>query len=290
MTVLKLDFPDCLRREFPAEYEIAREASEAAIAATAGRDFGALERHSPGLAGFDWAGYLRLSTARMVRALRLLRERVAPGSRVVDFGSYFGNFALMAAGAGYRTVAFDSYAEYGDCLAPVCELMAASGIEVVDSGREGHFPPALVGADALMLMGVIEHIAHTPRPLLEGIRGLLAPGGLLVLDTPNLAYLYKRQALMRGESVHAPIQSQYATEIPFEGHHREYTAAEMEWMLGAAGFDVVEKDAFNYSLFGLSEISGNDLENYRAMQADPSLREILFYGAVPSAANAGPRP
>jgi 2-polyprenyl-3-methyl-5-hydroxy-6-metoxy-1,4-benzoquinol methylase len=286
MTVLKLDFPDCLRREFPAEYEIAREATEAAIAATVGRDFRALERHSPSLVGFDWAGYLRLSMARMVRALRLLRERVPAGAHVVDFGSYFGNFALMASRAGYRTVAFDSYAEYGECLAPVCELMAARGIEVVSSGEEGHFPPALAGADALMLMGVIEHIPHTPRPLLEGIRGLIAPAGLLVLDTPNLAYLYKRQALMRGESVYAPVQAQYATEIPFEGHHREYTAAEMEWMLGAAGFEIVARDAFNYSLFGLAEVSGNDLENYRAMEADPSMREILFYGAVPRATAA----
>ena len=176
--------------------------------------------------------------------------------------------------------------EYGACLAPVCELMASRGIEVVNSGAEGHFPPALAGADALMLMGVIEHIPHTPRPLLEGIRGLLAPAGLLVLDTPNLAYLYKRQALMRGESVYAPIQAQYATEIPFEGHHREYTGAEMEWMLGAAGFEIVARDAFNYSLFGLAEVSGNDLENYRAMEADPALREILFYGAVPRAAVA----
>ena len=61
-------------------------------------------------------------------------------------------------------------------------------------------------------------------------------------------------------------------------------------MLGAAGFDVVDKDAFNYSLFGLAEISGCDLENYRAMQADPLLREILFYGAVPHPASAGSVP
>lgn len=286
MTRLTLEFPESLRREFPAEFDLAREASNAVIAATVGRDFSALERHSPGLLGFDWAAYLGLSTVRMVRALRLLRERVPPGSRVVDFGSYFGNFALMTAAAGYRTVAFDSYDNYGECLAPVCELMASRGIEVVNSGEEGHFPAALRAADAVLLMGVIEHIPHTPRLLLDGIRGLLAPAGLLVLDTPNLAYLYKRQAFARGESVYAPILSQYATEIPFEGHHREYTGAEMEWMLGAAGFEILARDAFNYSLFGLTEISGADLENYLAMQGDSTMREILFYGAVVQAAVA----
>lgn len=284
MNVMKTYFPESLRREFPGEFDLAWAASEEVIAATAGRDFTALERHSPSLAGFDWKSYLSLSTIRMVRALRLLRERVPRGARVVDFGAYFGNFSLMAAAAGYRTVAFDSWAEYGECLAPVRDLMASRGIEVVESGEPGAFPPALAGADAILFMGVIEHIPHTPRLLLEGLRGLLAPGGLLVLDTPNLAYLYKRQALARGETVFAPIQAQYRTEIPYEGHHREYTTAEVEWMLDAAGFDVVAKEAFNYSLFGLPEISGADLENYRAMQADPTLREILFYGAVPRAA------
>jgi len=290
MSSLRLDYPECLRREFPAEFELAWRASEESVAATAGRNFAALERHSPSLKGFDWAGYLRLSAARMVRALRLLRGRVEPGARVVDFGSYFGNFSLMAAAAGYRTVAFDSWAEYGECLAPVRDLMASRGIEIVDSEGVDRLPATLGGADAILLMGVIEHIPHTPRLLLEGLRGLLSPGGLLVIDTPNLAYLYKRQALARGETVFTPIQSQYWTEIPFEGHHREYTAAEVEWMLGAAGYDVVEKDTFNYSLFGLAEISGRDLENYRAMQADPLLREILFYGAVPRPVPAGGRP
>lgn len=280
MSVLKLDFPNSLSREFPDEFPVARDASEAVIAATKGRDFRTLERHSPGLVGFDWSAYLRLSVVRMVRVLRFLRERVPAGSRVVDFGSYFGNFALMTAAAGYKTIAFDSYANYGACLEPVCELMSSRGIEIVNAREEGHFPPSLAGADAVMLMGVIEHIPHTPRPLLLGIRNLLTPNGVLVLDTPNHAYLYKRQALARGESVHAPIQSQYVTEIPFEGHHREYTGAEMEWMFATAGFDIVTSAAFNYSLFGLTEISGKDLENYRAMEADPAKREILFYGAV----------
>lgn len=287
MKPVKLDFPTCLKRDFPGEFELAWDAAESAVKAAAGQDFAALEAHSPGLRGFDWSGYLRLSAIRMVRALRLLRSLVPECGRVVDFGSYFGNFALMTANAGYRTVAFDSYARYGACLKPACELMTARGIEVIDSPDDYSLPAALHGADAVLLMGVIEHIPHTPRLLLEGVHGLLKEGGLLILDTPNLSYLYRRQQLARGESIFPPIQAQYWTELPFEGHHREYTAAEVEWMLGAAGFEVKTRETFNYSLYGLTELAGTDLENYLAMQADPSLREILLYGAIAKAGSPG---
>lgn len=65
---------------------------------------------------------------------------------------------------------------------------------------------------------------------------------------------------------------------------RELKGPEMEWMLGAAGFEIVASAAFNYSLFGLAEISGADLGNYGAMQADPTMRELPFHGAVARAA------
>jgi 2-polyprenyl-3-methyl-5-hydroxy-6-metoxy-1,4-benzoquinol methylase len=287
MNPVRLDFPASLRRDFPAEFDCAWRACEDSIAAVRGQDFTALEAHSPSLKGFDWNNYLRLSAIRMVRALRILRASVPEGGRVVDFGSYFGNFALMAAAAGYRTAAFDSYGRYGACLAPVADLMRSRGIEVVDAPDDHGLPAALRDADAVLLMGVIEHIPHTPRHLLEGVHGLLQEGGLLVLDTPNLGYLYRRQQLARGESIFADIRQQYWTELPYEGHHREYTAAEVEWMLGAAGFEVKSRETFNYSLYGLAELAGTDLENYLAMQADPSQREILLYAATAKARPQG---
>jgi SAM-dependent methyltransferase len=123
---------------------------------------------------------------------------------------------------------------------------------------------------------VVEHIPHTPRPLLESIDRLLAPGGVLVMDTPNLAYLYNRLKLSRGESIMAPLRSQYYTELPFEGHHREYTEDEVRWMLEQLGHEDVAITTFNYSIYGLESVSGDDLINLRRMEADPALREIIL--------------
>lgn len=276
--MLTLDYEAECRRDFPREFAFAMDASRTVIEATRGRDFSALARHSPALKGFDWDAYLRLSALRMVRALRLLSQAVKPGAKVLDFGAYFGNISVMLSDAGYQVTALDTYAEYGECFAPVLDILKRRGVEVINE------LPSLGGDvargyDAVLLMGVIEHIPHTPRALLDTIRHALKPGGLLVLDTPNLAYIYNRQRLARGESIFPPIQSQYWTEIPFEGHHREFTRAEVEWMLKTAGFDVRTCEAFNYSIYGLSHLAGTDLENHKAMELDESMRELLIFSA-----------
>ena len=272
---MRLNYIDELQCDFPHEFSVARRASERIIECINGQDYSALEAHSPGLKGFDWKNYISLSAIRMVRVLRLLNLYAKPGARVLDFGAYFGNFSLMLADAGFEVTALDSFDTYGQCVTDNVRLMTECGVQVRNFSAfepEGNY-------DVVVLMGVIEHVPHTPRFLLENVRKAMVQEGLLILDTPNLAYIYNRQKLSMGESIFAPIRSQFWTETPFEGHHREYTADEIEWMLETAGFLVFESEAFNYSLYGLSELSGMDLDNFEKMKRDPSLRELLIYAA-----------
>jgi 2-polyprenyl-3-methyl-5-hydroxy-6-metoxy-1,4-benzoquinol methylase len=274
---MKPDFPQCLIRDFPEEFELARAACATIIACSQGKDFTPLTRHSPGLKGFDWANYLELSSIRMVRALRMLQQRCAPGTQVLDLGAYFGNFSLMLARAGFLVTAVDAYEQYGDCLRAQTDTLRQHGVRIMSFEEFDQLPAHVF--DAALLMGVIEHVPHTPRLLLERTHQLLRPSGLLVLDTPNLGYIYNRQKLARGESIFPPIQSQYWTDLPFEGHHREFTMQEVLWMLRAADFHVRESDLFNYSLFGLRELTGIDLDNYISMEKDPNLRELQIHAA-----------
>jgi SAM-dependent methyltransferase len=141
------------------------------------------------------------------------------------------------------------------------------------------------GYDAVLCLGVIEHVPHTPRLLLETLVRRLRPGGLLIVDTPNLAYLYNRQRLARGQSVMPAIQSQYDVEPPFEGHHREYTLEEVHWMFGRLGLSIVHADTFSYSIYALGQISGTDRENFELMESHPDMRElILAVGRLPDGA------
>lgn len=275
--VMAVDMKATISREFAEHYPAADAAATRVLAAVNGVDLSALARHSPGLAGYDWTAYLRCSVARVVRVQRALQRHVAPGARVLDFGSYFGNFSLALSAGGYQVEAVDGYQGYGAALAPCVALQRAAGITIHDFAELGHGLAPLHGRfDAVVCAGVIEHIPHTPKALLETITALLKPGGILALDTPNLAYLYRRLALLEGQTVFPPIAQQYYTELPFEGHHREYTVPEVEWLIQAAGHELLSVETFNYSVFGQSELSGDHVTYFHAMQDDPSLREIIF--------------
>ncbi len=135
-------------------------------------------------------------------------------------------------------------------------------------------------------MGVIEHIPSSPRPLLATLDRLLRPGGLLLLDTPNLVHLYNRQKFARGETVLADIAAQYETELPFEGHHREYTIPELVWMLQRIGHRQIAVEAFNYSSYALGTLTSRDAVNHWNMVRDPSMREYLMTVSEKLAADA----
>jgi hypothetical protein len=68
-----------------------------------------------------------------------------------------------------------------------------------------------------------------------------------VADLPNIAYWPTRLGLLRGHSPLAPTAQVYDAELPFTGHHREYTSRELRAVLTWSGFAVDELLTFNYS-------------------------------------------
>ncbi len=275
---LMLDFPDCLEKEFPEEFPMIWDVVNHIIDETKGRNFPELERNSPGLKGFNWDTYLRCSAVRMARLLRALKRRKLEGGTLLDVGSYFGNFSLMLAKIGFQVVAVDSYKRYGKDLEFVVNLLKNAKIEVLDFQDVGENWNNITSErfDVIACLGVIEHIPHTPRQLLEPMNRVLKTNGWFLLDTPNLAYLYNRQKLARGESVFLPINIQYYSGIPFDGHHREYTSGEIQWLLQNIGHDEISIEAFNYSLYSIEYLRGKDLENYFEMMDDKSCCEYLL--------------
>ncbi len=275
---LEIDFPACVQREFPESFDAAWSSINDIWATMKDADFASLVEKSPELEGYDWQTYLKCSVARMVRAVDSFHGFGVESGRLLDIGSYFGNFPLMFARAGYEAQALDSYDGYGESLSPAVNILKSEGVGILDFRETGYNLEEIPDDtyDAVSLMGVIEHIPHTPRLLLEGITRVLKPGGVLLIDTPNIAYIYNRQKLSKGVSPLASIESQFESTIPFEGHHREYTADEMVWMLKRVGHVDIKVTMYNYSLYGSSALTGVDLENYRAMLADPGQMELVM--------------
>lgn len=282
MTRLDLDFPASIEREYADVFAPAWAATQDVLAGLDGVDFSPLARHSRGLLGYEWSTYHRCNVVRAVRVAARLAGVGGEPRRLLDFGSYFGNFALMSAALGFEVDAVDSYAAYAPAFERAQSVMRHHGVNVLDFNDVGHDLRTLPAGtyDAVLCLGVIEHIPHSPKSMLETLDRVLKPGGTLILDTPNLAYLYKREAMAEGRSIFPPIADQYLTEPPFEGHHREYTTGEIRWMLEQVGHTAIEIETFNFSAYALGVLEGEALEKHRRMEQDPELRELILARSV----------
>lgn len=96
--------------------------------------------------------------------------------------------------------------------------------------------------EVIVFAEVIEHLHTAPQLVLRFLRTLLAPGGSLIVQTPNAAVLHNRLQLLAGRNPFEMIREQ--TGDP--GHFREYTRKELHRISAEAGFDVTEWSAHSY--------------------------------------------
>lgn len=116
--------------------------------------------------------------------LDLVRRHAPAGARLLDLGAGFGHF-VKAASPHYRVT--------GSEPAPAAVAWAKRnlGVDLQRSTVES-LPEPLAGPyDVVTLWDVIEHLAD-PGQALAAIAGRLAPGGLLILSTPDFSSLAAR--------------------------------------------------------------------------------------------------
>jgi 2-polyprenyl-3-methyl-5-hydroxy-6-metoxy-1,4-benzoquinol methylase len=135
--------------------------------------------------------------------------------------------------------------------------MRSIGVRVLETNREEEMPVIrdLGQYDAVISMAVLEHIPDTPRLFLTALADHVRPGGILALDTPNIARYWNRVALSQGRSVHQDIEIQFRCDPPYEGHHREYTADELVWMMEQVGCKDVAVRRFDYNLLQFEHLA-----------------------------------
>ncbi|MDZ4730670.1 MAG: class I SAM-dependent methyltransferase [Xanthomonadales bacterium] len=215
-------------------------------------DWSALAKHNAGWrkARFDAESYLVTSEKRYWHALRFMMSNEVHS--VLDVGGFLGPFPLALKRLGYDVAIAERYSYYGNAMERIASHLDANGVCVIDAdlAEPAGLSTDLNGRfDALTCMAVAEHLAHSPKALLDNLRDALRPGGTLVFEVPNVAYWPKRYAFFfRGETVHSPIEEVYHSAIPFTGHHREYTLRDARYVLNEAGFEIAEEQTFNYTV------------------------------------------
>lgn len=88
-----------------------------------------------------------------------------------------------------------------------------------------------------------EHLRIDPAFVLSEINRVLAPGGLLILTTPNVYSLPSLGRFLLGKSIADPVvEFSKLRQVGHMGHVREYSAREVRRFLESSGFAVQSTD------------------------------------------------
>ncbi|MDF8333982.1 class I SAM-dependent methyltransferase [Novosphingobium cyanobacteriorum] len=168
-----------------------------------------------------------------VRHLAETRRSVKSG-RLLDVGCSIGQFAARAKATGFAATGL----EMNEASAAFAR--SHFGIEVAEGTI--HDAPQEAGTlDVLTMFDVIEHV---PDPLgdLRKAWDLLAPGGHIVLSTPNIDGLFPRASLPLAKK----LDYWPHPEPPY--HLYQFSAKTLETMLEKAGFAVTSTRHFAIDL------------------------------------------
>ena len=163
--------------------------------------------------------------------LRRLRPYAPPGSLLLDVGAASGIFLNLAREAGYRVAGIEPSA------ALVADAERLYGLKLF-CGTVEQFTASEKFA-AITLLDVLEHVTD-PDALFPSWNGFLAPGGMLVIVTPDIGSLAAR--IMGGRWWHYRV-----------AHINFFNRSSLDWLLEKHGFEIVlrKRFAWNFSAYYL---------------------------------------
>ena len=180
-----------------------------------------------------------------------------PGRRLLDIGSGPGGFVRLAEEAGWETTALELSQENS-------RRLAAEGRQVIVKRLETADLPA-GGFDLITLWEVLEHLAEPGRTLAEA-RRLLAPGGLVLLMTPNVRSLVTR------------ILHDRSRTFGGHSHLNHFCPRTMETLLKKAGLAVLEMETVITELGAINNhLAFEDLYGGEAETFTPELTPELIH-------------
>ena len=187
--------------------------------------------------------YYRYHRCRFRAMLALLLA--LPGKRVLEIGVNPGQFTEMLVSAGYSVSGTDIFPEHR------ADVWARLGVEVRRWNIDTEPPPYAPGSfDIIIFSEVIEHLANPPLAALETFATLLAPGGHVVISTPNQFYFKSRMRTLADVVFWQPFEHRdeferwvtLRSDARYYTHSKLFTMPQLAWMGAQCGFSVVAEE------------------------------------------------
>lgn len=176
----------------------------------------------------------------------LVYEKIRPGSEVLDVGCATGYFAKKLKEKNCKVWGIETDKESAKIAKKYCQDVYVANLEKIN------MLPFKKRFDYILLLDVVEHLQN-PKPALSFLKGYLKKTGVLIISTPNIAFISIRLALLFGKFKYTKMG------IMDENHIHFFTKKTFLELIKKSGLKLLELDTAS----GFSQITkiGNYL-NY----------------------------
>jgi 2-polyprenyl-3-methyl-5-hydroxy-6-metoxy-1,4-benzoquinol methylase len=161
-------------------------------------------------------------------------------------GGFWGAFAITMRVLGAEVYMTESLKYYGTAFTSLFDYLSAQGVHIIDYDPFNSSSPSRQ-YDFVTVMALLEHYPHSLQVLMRNLSAMTKAGGRLYVEVPNIAYWPKRVALLRGKTPLAPQYDIYKSEVPYIGHHHEFTIAELRMLAKLSDLEIVKELFYTYS-------------------------------------------
>lgn len=210
--------------------------------------------------------YFQRSHYRFALLAKLICDNLPQGSCVLDAGAGNGLLASTLHSLGYKAYATELYEKM-----PVLDRISVPYQRWHLEAEAAPFEDNSM--DAVVLSQTIEHFTFGPKKTLDELLRILKPGGLMLIDVPNISSFRNVSKLIRGKSIMWDLHKHYLIQEPaicngipyYDRHNHEYCMQDLQQI----------SEYFNLEIISSAYYSSSDVRRGKLALLAAQLRDLV---------------